>query len=622
MTAEEKFWIHIGKRLEEKIGAHPKVWKPKYTKDFLDNLLSYKVGESYLRNPKVKSVLEDVPYDGISSFIPSYDTVRRIFKTKQSKGALSTKNIFSIYFEEMSYLDYIIKYQIQDDNSRDEKGDNNNEQDDNEANNRNSKVEIIEKSQSEIVDFKHNMLSDSLNEKLINKKERELLNKAIAHFNLEEYVEALSILESLANKFSSPRVLLNYGYLLYRSERYEEALNVFRRIIQINPYFIEAYLNAFKVCITTKNTKDARKYSDAAYRLAPFRKDVIQARAMYFYEIGETKQYLEIIGKSTPQSKTTPPTKEELKKIKNNSSILIGNKKISTMLVIFSNSGLRTVMVGYKDEKNNFLKPKATYKWNPLSKLGKEKISIEKLDLEDKTSIIGYRVNGLETTEDKKEEVLGFLIAEFEFENLNAHDDEDYAGLMFVDYGKIMRLEPRKVLVRELLSLPEGDLVDLYQDMLFPKSEFTTTNKNVSSPRVFLSYAREDYSIVDNIFKELRKNGIDAWQDDKSLRIGDEYEDKINEAIEESDFAIIFLSTKSVSKIGFVSKEFRKILDSAKYRPFGFPFALPVKLDNCKVPRQFSKYHWLEIYNDDKDAIHGLIQQIKEQYEIRNPLKT
>ncbi len=463
--------------------------------------------------------------------------------------------------------------------------------------------------------IKDNIFSDISYSESIKYDEKILFNKAVAHFNLEEYDIAFSILEKLSEKIASPKVLLNYGYLLYQRQNYSKALNVFRKIIELNPYFIEAYLNAFRVCIALKNTKEARKYCDAAFRLAPYRKDVIQAKAMYYYEAGEISSYLKTMGSSISNQKNIPPSQEEINKIKNNSSTLIGSNKVSAMIVVFTNSGLRTVLIGYRDGKNNLKKPQIEYKWNPLSKKGRTQINIETIDIDEQVGMVGFRANGLENTEDRKEDILGFLMTEFTFDEIESYEPDDYLGLMFVDYDKKLRLEPKKVYIRELLALPEGDLVDLYQNMLFPKTEYVS-NVNIDSPKVFLSYAREDYSIVDKIFKELKRNGIDAWQDDKSLKIGDEFEAKISTAIEESDFAIVFLSSKSVRKIGFVSKEFRKILDSAKYRPFGFPFALPIKLDDCQIPREFSSYHWLDFSDMREDIISGLVQQIKEHYKI------
>ncbi len=459
------------------------------------------------------------------------------------------------------------------------------------------------------------VLFNTVSTKLLTNEDRALFNKAIAHFNLEEYQQALEILKNLALKLASPRVLLNYGYLLYLHEHYKEALKVFRHIIELNPYFIEAYLNAFKTCLALNDIPQARKYCDGAYRLAPHRHDVIQAKALFYFETDEIELFLRTMGTTIPTHQQGALKEEELQKIKDNASILIGNKKISAMITVFANTGLRSILIGYRDVNNTLKKPTCTYKWHPLRQLEKEAIAIEPLTIDEEVGMIGYRVNGLEQTENEQEEILGFLVAEFQFEQLEEQHKDDFAGIMLVDADKQMRTAPKKVHVHELLAFPEGDLVDLYQDMLFPKANYTMS-QNTNAPKVFLSFASEDYSIAEHVFKTLRKSGIDAWKHDESLIIGDDYDDKIDEAIKTSDFAIVFLSATSVNKVGYVSKEFRKILDAAKHRPLGFPFALPLKIDDCEVPKAFAKFHWLEITNNQEEITQGLVQQIKEQYQV------
>ncbi len=442
-----------------------------------------------------------------------------------------------------------------------------------------------------------------------------LLKKAIASFNLEEYSKALESFKVLVERISSPKVLLNYGYLLSRNRKYDEALEVFRKLIDSNPHYVEAYLNAFRVLINQGNLDEARRYCDAAFRLAPYRKDVIQARALYLFERGETEEYLKVFGESLSKEERRKPTDEELLKVQNNPSTLIGNGKVSSLIVVFSNAGLRTVLLGYKDTVNDFPKPKLNYKWNPLNKKGRTDIKVELLDNDGgDTALLGVRANGLENTDDGKKEILGFILVDFIFESLGDMGEKSYLGLLHVDVDKNLRLKPQKIMMRELMAMPEGDLVDMYQDMLFPKSTFTVS-KNATTPRVFLSYAREDYSVVDRIFEGLKKHGIDAWQDDKSLKIGDDYKNEIEKAINESDFAIVFLSSLSLSKTGYVSREFREILEVERYRPLGFPFTLPIKLDDCEVPRQFAARHWIEWNMDkEKDLITTLANHIKEQF--------
>ncbi len=114
MKAAEKFWVHIGERLAEKHGVHPKAWKPKFAKQFLENKLQETLRTAYSKNTKVKALL-DVSSNVIPTLIPSYDTFRRIFKTAESTSSMVVRNLFAIYLDEIGYIDYLEKYEIKAD---------------------------------------------------------------------------------------------------------------------------------------------------------------------------------------------------------------------------------------------------------------------------------------------------------------------------------------------------------------------------------------------------------------------------------------------------------------------------------------------------------------------------
>lgn len=136
-----------------------------------------------------------------------------------------------------------------------------------------------------------------------------------------------------------------------------------------------------------------------------------------------------------------------------------------------------------------------------------------------------------------------------------------------------------------------------------------------TTPKVFLSYAREDAETANFLFRALRDKGIDIWLDSNSLRIGDTFEAKIEDVIANSDFALVCLSSKSVNKTGFVQREFRIILEASKTRPFEVPFALPIKLDRCEIPREFARYHWVDLPADGWESfIDKLARDIHEHY--------
>jgi hypothetical protein len=73
--------------------------------------------------------------------------------------------------------------------------------------------------------------------------------------------------------------------------------------------------------------------------------------------------------------------------------------------------------------------------------------------------------------------------------------------------------------------------------------------------KIFLSYARENMSMAKQLYNDLKRYGLDVWLDTESLLPGDRWKDKIQDAIENSNYFIALLSRKSVNKKGFVQKE-------------------------------------------------------------------
>jgi hypothetical protein len=114
------------------------------------------------------------------------------------------------------------------------------------------------------------------------------------------------------------------------------------------------------------------------------------------------------------------------------------------------------------------------------------------------------------------------------------------------------------------------------------------------SPKVFISYAREDLEIAKQIFTFLRQNNLTPWLDKLNLLPGQDWELEIQKAIEASDYIIICLSRYSVTKRGYIQKEFRKALSVLETLPDGDIYIIPIRLDECEVPSSFLAKQWLD----------------------------
>jgi hypothetical protein len=105
-----------------------------------------------------------------------------------------------------------------------------------------------------------------------------------------------------------------------------------------------------------------------------------------------------------------------------------------------------------------------------------------------------------------------------------------------------------------------------------------------TSRRVFLCHASEDKVHVRNAYAELVRGGFDPWLDEKNLLPGQNWEYEIPRALKSSAAVIVFLSRASVSKRGYVQREFRLAFDALQEISENQIFVIPVRLDDCDVP--------------------------------------
>ncbi|ETW92574.1 MAG: hypothetical protein ETSY1_43045, partial [Candidatus Entotheonella factor] len=134
-------------------------------------------------------------------------------------------------------------------------------------------------------------------------------------------------------------------------------------------------------------------------------------------------------------------------------------------------------------------------------------------------------------------------------------------------------------------------------------------------PRIFLCHASEDKPQVREIYHRLKDLGFEPWLDEKDLLPGQDWDLLIETTLKTSDFVMVFLSERSVDKIGYVQREFRRARSRSEEMPQGYIYTIPVKLDDCEVPEQFSVYHWVNLKNEA--AFDQVVQALRLGLEQR-----
>lgn len=134
--------------------------------------------------------------------------------------------------------------------------------------------------------------------------------------------------------------------------------------------------------------------------------------------------------------------------------------------------------------------------------------------------------------------------------------------------------------------------------------------------RVFLCHASQDKPIVRELYQRLLAEGwIDPWLDEEKLLPGQDWDMEIEKAVESADVVIVFLSSNSVSREGYIQKELRYVLDMALEKPEGAIFVIPLRLDDCQIPRRLRAWQILD-YNfaDRRKNYLRLMESLKLRF--------
>ena len=126
---------------------------------------------------------------------------------------------------------------------------------------------------------------------------------------------------------------------------------------------------------------------------------------------------------------------------------------------------------------------------------------------------------------------------------------------------------------------------------------------------IFISYAHEDRSGAFEVCETLEQGGYPVWLDKVNLLPGQDWKREIERAIRESEIFIACLSHNSVNKRGFVQSELKRALEVLDTIPEGDIFIIPVRFDECVVPSELSKLHWLNFFESNaKERLVNAIQ--------------
>ena len=131
--------------------------------------------------------------------------------------------------------------------------------------------------------------------------------------------------------------------------------------------------------------------------------------------------------------------------------------------------------------------------------------------------------------------------------------------------------------------------------------------------KVFLCHASGDKPTVRDLYHRLRADGIDPWFAEEKLLAGQDWQLEIPKAVRSSDAVIICLSRKAITKAGYVQKEIKYALDVADKQPEGAIFLIPLRLEECEVPKRLRRWQWVNLFQEK--GYERLLRALRERAE-------
>ncbi len=139
-----------------------------------------------------------------------------------------------------------------------------------------------------------------------------------------------------------------------------------------------------------------------------------------------------------------------------------------------------------------------------------------------------------------------------------------------------------------------------------------------TKPRVFIAYVEEDLSFAKKLYRAFEQSGFRPWLDKRRLMPGQNWPRAIENAIQTSDFFVACFSRRAISKRGCFHSELRYALFCAAKVPLDEIFLIPLRLDDCIVPRRISRQiQYLDLFPDWKAGVSRVIAVVKAQQEGR-----
>jgi hypothetical protein len=121
----------------------------------------------------------------------------------------------------------------------------------------------------------------------------------------------------------------------------------------------------------------------------------------------------------------------------------------------------------------------------------------------------------------------------------------------------------------------------------------------MSTETIFVSYSSKDRPFALGLVKELQKLGANLWIDQLGIKLGENWDNAIEEALDKSETLMLILSSKSVDSPN-VQDEVSIAINSEKK-------LVPILIEECKLPMRWQRRQYADLANNPDKAIHDIL---------------
>ena len=146
----------------------------------------------------------------------------------------------------------------------------------------------------------------------------------------------------------------------------------------------------------------------------------------------------------------------------------------------------------------------------------------------------------------------------------------------------------------------------------------TTRPFAMPQPSIFISYARDDVAPSERLRTELQQIGYqNVWKDVYEIVAGVEWEPEIRSAMEQHHFIVSCLSKTALSRPRFFQQEMAVALELHRA---GRSHMIPVRLDDCALPEELTKYHVIDLFPEWSTGMEGIHRSITRRWRPFEPV--